>query len=376
MSNGHSELGPSAAHRWMRCYASVAASRGVEDKSSAAADEGTLAHEIAAQVLTQKKYQYKVANHPAILELGTENAAPLQTYVDFVLEKAAGNVLYVEVKLDLTRYVGEGGFGTADAVIYHPAEKRLTTCDLKFGQGNVVYATDREGENETVNPQLGMYGLGAYDVFDHLDVDDLELIIHQPRRDHISATVLTREQLAEFALRVLHAVEQIKVNGHVFTPGEKQCQWCPIRATCQARAAWHLEAFQRETLFLTPFEVSKYLSQVGDFRAWCDALEEYAMQRLHTDAKAIPGWKLVEGRSVRQWNADAEQKLIDMYGPQAFNKKLIGLTEAEKLMGKKLAAEIMPTITVRGKGKPALAPESDPRPPLADAAEGFTVETE
>lgn len=43
---------PSAAHRWLHCPGSAILNAGAEDVSSAAAEEGTLAHEIAATALT------------------------------------------------------------------------------------------------------------------------------------------------------------------------------------------------------------------------------------------------------------------------------------------------------------------------------------
>jgi hypothetical protein len=59
-----------------------------------------------------------------------------------------------------------------------------------------------------------------------------------------------------------------------------------------------------------------------------------------------------------------------------YDKKLIGLGAAEKLLGKEKAKVIMPTITVKGAGAPTLAPASDPRPALSDATDGFNPETE
>lgn len=47
----HAELSPSSAARWMTCPGSVAACRGIPDKGSSYADEGTAAHHIAAECL-------------------------------------------------------------------------------------------------------------------------------------------------------------------------------------------------------------------------------------------------------------------------------------------------------------------------------------
>lgn len=43
----HALLSPSASHRWLECPPSVRLTELMEDKPSAYADEGTLAHSIA-----------------------------------------------------------------------------------------------------------------------------------------------------------------------------------------------------------------------------------------------------------------------------------------------------------------------------------------
>ena len=47
---GHAKLSPSSAERWMTCPGSVALSEGYADRSSAVADEGTAAHELAERI--------------------------------------------------------------------------------------------------------------------------------------------------------------------------------------------------------------------------------------------------------------------------------------------------------------------------------------
>lgn len=60
MSDGekHHPYGPSSAHRWSRCTASNPFTEGMENKSSSAAVEGTLAHEIASTSLNKVLTKY------------------------------------------------------------------------------------------------------------------------------------------------------------------------------------------------------------------------------------------------------------------------------------------------------------------------------
>jgi hypothetical protein len=380
MSGAHFEKSPSSAHRWMRCPGSILLSRDQPERATTASDEGTLAHSIAADVLKKPELKGAVKQHPGAADLEAlraGNVAALQSYVDFVYERAVGCLLFVEESLDLSPWLGVGGFGTSDAVIYSPATQTLTIVDLKFGLGNLVFANERsdDGETMTINPQLGLYSLGAFVRFDYLDIIDVEMVVHQPRREHVSVALAEPKVLVAFGERVRESVLRVEKEPHRFEPGEKQCQWCPANAVCEARARWHLDAFAREVAVLKPEEVGRLLEQVVDMRAWCDALEQHARTALLADATAIPGWKMVEGRSVRAWNDEAHMVLFDRLGDLAYEKKLIGITAAEKLLGAEAKA-LMPIITVKPAGKPTLARLGDPRPAVTDARDGFFVETQ
>jgi hypothetical protein len=150
----------------MNCTASVALSRGIEDKSSVYADEGTLAHAIAADVIrgALDGKSRDVSKHLGTKDLGGHNIEPLQRYVDYILMRAAETgthpLVMVENRLSLDPYI-PGGFGTGDTIIYDAQRKALIVIDLKFGEGVMVYATERDGDEQCINPQLALYGLGA-----------------------------------------------------------------------------------------------------------------------------------------------------------------------------------------------------------------------
>jgi hypothetical protein len=200
------------------------------------------------------------------------------------------------------------------------------------------------------------------------------VVIHQPRREHVSACVVSVDDLLAFGLRVRAAVLEID-HDPKFRPGEKTCQWCKAKATCRARAEHALELFGRELNVMSPAEIGAALDRAEAIKKWVADIEEHAFQQLRAKAGSIPGWKVVEGRSQRTWNNIASNILEQQLGAAAYTKKLIGITEAEKLLGKQ-AKDLMPSITVKAPGKPTLAPESDPRSALSDALDGFAVETE
>lgn len=138
----HAELSPSSAARWMTCPGSVALCRGIEDKGSRYADEGTAAHELAERIL-------KGEDGAALVGGMAENGLPftaemlvdVRKYTDYVqnLVETTGGTLFVEEKLPLDHITGEtGARGTADAVVI--TDDEIIVIDLKFGMGEKVDA--------------------------------------------------------------------------------------------------------------------------------------------------------------------------------------------------------------------------------------------
>ncbi len=96
---------------------------------------------------------------------------------------------------------------------------------------------------------------------------------------------------------------------------------------------------------------------------WSADVYAYAQDEAVTKGKKWAGFKLVEGRSNRKYTdeeevAQAAQKAgyTDIY-----KKTLIGITEMERLLGKKKFAEILGKLVYKPQGKVTLVPESDKR---------------
>ena len=86
----HSELPPSSADKWFHCHAWRRQVAGIEDTSSAAADEGTLAHEWLAEHLLGRRDLAKLDNE--------EMYDHLISVAEWVNDQPGE--LHVEVKLD------------------------------------------------------------------------------------------------------------------------------------------------------------------------------------------------------------------------------------------------------------------------------------
>ena len=121
-------------------------------------------------------------------------------------------------------------------------------------------------------------------------------------------------------------------------------------------------------------EIEFILSRVDELTSWATDIKDYALKRA-LGGKEWHGWKLVEGRSVRKFSNDDEViKAVSKAGFDPFEKKLLGLTAMQKLLGKTRFDELLSGLVIRSKGKPALVPESDKRLVVSTATLDFKDE--
>lgn len=385
-ARGHALLSPSSAHRWMTCTPSAQLEAQFPDTTSAAAAEGTLAHEICEIKARQKFFQKcdmgYMAKNVATRELNKLRKDPLfqdemEGYTDDYISELDCQALSftqrphvaLETKLDLSDWI-PGGFGTADCIMI--GGDKLLVADFKYGKGVKVSA-----EN---NPQMQIYALGAWKKFSLVyQVKRVVMVIIQPRLS-VNPEIWEEniEDLLKFGEEVKHQALAAAAGEGEYVPGEAQCRFCRARETCRARADYNIQmAFgpmgQMPPL-ITDEEVGEYLQRGADVAKWLKDLQDYAL-RTCLDGGEIPGYKAVEGRGSREWtDQDKAFAALEDAGVPAeimYERKPLTLAALEKVVGKKAFAEAVGDFIVKTPGKPALVPESDKRPAITAVDEAF-----
>ena len=368
---GHALLSASSSHRWMNCPPSARLCENYDDKGSDFAAEGTDAHalcEFRLQEALGIPAENPIENLTWYNEEMEDCAVSYASFVSEIVAKAkdicSDPVVLIEQHLDYSKFVQEG-FGTGDCIVI--ADGELHIIDYKHGRGVLV-----EADN---NPQMKLYALGALEIFDGIyDIETVSMTIFQPRRGNVSTYSLSKADLYAWAEEVLKPIAELAYKGEGQYNCGEWCQFCKAKTDCRKRAEANMELAKYDFMdppLLTDEEIEDVLSKVDNLVAWANDVKEFAFQAAMS-GKVWNGWKLVEGRSVRKYvNDEAVAATVSEAGYDPYEKKLLGLTEMQKRLGKSKFEELLGSLIHRPQGKPTLVPESDKRPAITTAIADF-----
>lgn len=222
----HAKYSASGSDRWLNCPGSVALSeKAGTQKSSAAADEGTEAHECLEVIMKSSKPRV------AALMLKKQHS---NTMVDHAyrcyqqikekVPEGAELLCETEVRLDFVR---SGMFGTVDAAIVDLFGV-LWVIDFKYGAGRLV--------NPENNSQMIYYGLGIAHKY-HYNFDSVRLAVAQPRIVHKDGVFrhwdLSTAELRKWEGVFKAGVEACEKPNAPFKRG-RWCYFCPAQEICPA----------------------------------------------------------------------------------------------------------------------------------------------
>ncbi len=378
MPDIHARLSASGAKKWLNCPGSVQLEEQFRDKPSEFASEGTAAHtlaeakiKLAANKINRTRYAAMIEK----LEITGDMDEYTDGYRDFVLERyneALRTIpdakLLIEQRLDFSTWV-PGGFGTGDAVIVGNGVMEI--IDLKYGRGVKVSA-----EN---NPQLRLYALGALDEYDYIyGIEVVRTTIYQPRIDNINSEDLTSEELYKWGELVSDSAKKAADDSITNCVAGCHCDdgFCKARPACRAYAAKRQEMAKFDFMppaKLTPDEIAKIIDEADKLQIWAKIVSDYALDQALNHGVSYPGFKLVEGRSNRKYIDEVKvgKQLIENGYTESdiYIRKLKGITDMEKLLGKKSFNDVLGELVVKPQGKPTLVHIEDKRPALNSAVQ-------
>lgn len=397
----HAKLSPSSAHRWLNCPASVIVSQGLPDSRSTYAAEGTAAHFLASECLTQDVTASYFEKYIAVEDNGDcyfttlavgagnlpyfnaegEMAEHVQKYLDYVqkIVQDTKGTLFVEQSLSLEHITSEpGANGTSDSVIL--TDNEIIIVDLKYGMGVKV-----DAEN---NQQLMLYALAALNEYDfYAEFQQARLVIHQPRLGHVSEWTISIDELKAFGEQVKRAAKYISMLDADsldidadYCPSNDTCKFCKAIATCPAAQKEVFETVANDFDDLTDDSgdelgndrLAECYGKLDFIKTWCKAIEQLTYDKL-AKGENVEGFKLVEGRAgSRKWadesEAEALMKSMRIKVDLMYDKKIISPTSAEKLaktdkIGSTQWGKLQDLI-IKPQGNPTIAKADDKRPAI------------
>jgi len=377
----HAILSASSSHQWLNCTPSIELEKGFENKTSVAAEEGTLAHELGELSLklqlgeiNKRKFSSEFKKIEAN-ELYTKDMPDyVEIYTDTCMEKVASAraktpdaIAIVEQKLDFSEWVPDG-FGTGDFVII--ADGTMEICDLKYGTGTPVSAIG--------NSQMRLYALGAITEFSFLyDIQNVKMTIIQPRLDSITTDEMTVDDLTKWADEYVKPRAELAIKGEGELCVGAHCKFCRAIAVCKAQEEYNMELAKYEftdSLLLSDEEIADILGKVDSLVSWAAKIKEYALEQA-LNGVDYTGYKVVEGRSNRKWTD--EKKVGEILIEQGFieniiyTRKLSGISNIETAIGKKEVQRLLGEYIEKPPGKPTLAPVTDKREVYSTAKADF-----
>jgi len=401
-SRYHCELGPSSSKRWMSCPGSVAKSRGLPNKSTVFAEEGTAAHELASHCLEtgfdadryrgwhinvngesfrERFIQPAAGAEPAAHHyvVDDEMVEVVQMYLDECrsaaegLDEGAGDMLIIEQRVIFSEHPEVNG--TADFGVYIAKTKTVKIKDFKYGRG--------VGVDPEENSQALIYAIGLVKRMHNVGIDKVEISIVQPRFDPtnpIKTWVIDAIDLLDYEHDILEAAKRTLDPDAPLAAGD-WCRFCPAIAICEERErtalAIAVDQFGGiiEPKSLSGADLADRLEKVDELKKWCEAVIAHGHEEA-TQGRKIPGWKLVAKRAIRKFKDEAEAAdTLESFIPRGnlFEPpKLKTPAEIEKLVpgkNKEARAKFIEPLVEKKSSGTVLARESDKRPAVGIDAE-------
>jgi hypothetical protein len=356
----HSKIvGGSTAKRVMNCPGSVALVQKMPPQpSSKYADEGTLLHNVIAEIVMTDKHpeeflHTKYNDQVLTLDLIDNKLVPALAALD-VIDPNKEMEIEAEIRVGFGDLL-PGVFGSTDLIAR--IGNRAVVLDWKFGDGVAVEVEE--------NPQLMFYAAAAMRTEEakwaFKDVEEIEMVIVQPPQ--VKRWVTTPARIAQFEKDLVKAVKlaqqpdaELKIGDH--------CRWCTAKPICPQMTGAVDRALKTQLEDLDPPTINAYLKNADMLEQWINDLRALALQMLDSGAR-LPDYKLVAKRATRQWTDEDKAKVaLFAYGlteSEVLETSIISPAKAEKALKKRKQALPDDLVVAISSGN-TLASADDPRP--------------
>lgn len=360
-------VGGSTASRVINCPGSVKLVAQMPPRpSSKYADEGTLLHNVIAQILVSDKKPEDF--------LGTqyEEITLTQDLIDDKLRPALQLLDEIDPEQEMDLMVeqhvdfGEqlpGVFGSTDVI--GRIGNRAVILDWKFGDGVAVSAEE--------NKQLMFYAAAAMRtpklnwVFD--GATEIECIIVQP--PVVRRWVTTPERIKQFEAELITAVSLSEKINAPLKEGD-HCRWCAAKAICPRMTGAVDRAVKTSLVNIDAAQIGVYLKNADLLEDWISDLRALAFEMLENDVP-VPGYKLVAKRATRSWTDEkAAAAFMKKNKVEPYEPKIKTPAAAEKELKKSKVALPSDLVVAVSSGS-TLAPESDSRPAVLNIGKQLTA---
>ena len=261
-------------------------------------------------------------------------------------------------------------WGTCDAYGVDAKNCEIHVWDLKTGH-NAVKAE--------FNQQLSIYALLIQELLGVDAYNPYKTFLHISQGGETYTWEASDKWLCDLTARMEVSVLVAKDENPKANPGA-WCKYCAASTDCPARrtevakieAAVLSEPLESEKVDLTTKD-SEYLAGIIDLS---DRIEDFIGEcRAEVLRRGgVPGrYKIVEADTKRAWNDIDQDSIVQILRSKGVQsptiQKLITLGDAEKALikagqPKPIAKQVIESLTIKGKGKPTLAPWSDKRPAI------------
>lgn len=367
----HSKIvGGSTAKRVMNCPGSVALVQKMPPKpSSKYADEGTLLHNVIAEIVMSDKHPEEwlgttYNDQVLTLDLIDDKLVPALAALDQIDPNK-------EMEIAAETRVGfgdllHGVFGSTDLI--GRIGNRAIVLDWKFGDGVAVEVEE--------NPQLMFYAAAAMRTEESKwafeGATEIEMVIVQPPA--VKRWVTTPARIAQFEKDLVKAVKlaqqpdaELKVGDH--------CRWCAAKPVCPQMTGAVDRALKTQVESIDVQTLGAYLANADLLEDWIKDLRALAHQILDSGAP-VPGYKLVAKRGTRQWvdETKAATAMLAMNVPRSeiYKEELLSPAQMEKVL-KKSKLTLPDDLVVSVSSGTTLAVESDPRPAVLQIGKQLTA---